>query len=162
MLSRFSAILLIAASAANAAVVSHAPAFSWDSAGSSISSMKSLQGHSVVLLIAPSPDDSAFRKQVKNLQELYQDFSSRKVLFFAAFLNGAYARLPSDIPIAQVNAGSAVAAQYGVAGRKHPFALIVIGPDSNIDMQTSEVCSASKVRDVVINTFAVQSSERRQ
>ena len=155
------ALLLLAVSA-NAAVVARAPSFSWDSAGSRLSTLKSLQGHSVVLIVAPSPDDAQFRKQVKNLRDLYQDFSARKVVFFAAFLGGTYARVPSDIPIAEVSNGPSVAADYGVVGRKHAFRLVVIGPDGNIDMQSAKVSPASKVRDLVINTFAVQSTERKQ
>jgi len=135
-----------------------APNFDWDGAGSKLTSLKSVRGgSSVCLLVAKSPKDKAFREQVKKLEELYQEFASRKVVFAAAFFEDAGGRIPSDIPFAVASNGQQVIADYGV---KDSFNIIVIGPDGNIDMQSNKVIPATRLRDLVISTFAVQNEER--
>jgi hypothetical protein len=144
--------------AATAAVVAPAPDFSWDSAGGKISTLKGLRGASVLLLVARSPKDKAFVEQVKRMKEFYQEFAARKVVCAAAFFENADARIPSDIPFLVVSNGPQLIADYGV---KEHFNVIAIGPDGNIDMQTGKVLPASRLRDMAINTFAVQTDERR-
>jgi len=143
--------------AALADVVNPAPDFNWDSAGYKINSLKGLRGSCVFLLVARSPRDHAFVEQVKKMKELYQEFAARKVVCAAAFLEDAGGRIPSDIPFAVASNGPRVIADYGV---KNSFNVIVIGPDGNIDLQSNKVVPAARLRDMVINTFAVQSEER--
>jgi len=137
-------------------VVRLAPNFAIDGAGKT-TTLRSLSGKPVVLIVAKSARESAVRAQVKKLKELYQEFASRQVIFVAAFQddNGA---IQSDIPFALARNGAKVAADYGVG---NGFNLIIIGKDGNIDLQTSKVCPASRVRDVVINSFVVQAAARR-
>jgi len=143
--------------AAFAAVGTPAPDFGWDSAGYKINSLKGLRGSSVFLLVARSPRNRAFVEQVKKMKELYQEFAARKVVCAAAFLEDAGGRIPSDIPFAIASNGPQVIADYGV---RDSFNVIVIGPDGNIDLQSNKVLPATRLRDLLINTFAVQSEER--
>ena len=141
----------------HAAVVRLAPEFTWLGAGNKHPSLKSLRGQPVVLLVANSARNGDFRKQAKRLKELYQDFASRNVVFFAAFEKEDGGVIPSDVPFVIADDGAKIAADYQVDGE---FALIVIGPDGNVDMQTSKIAPATRIRDVVINSYPAQASER--
>lgn len=153
-----SALLLgVSVCAAPAAVVRLAPDFTFPGAGR-VQSLKSLRGQPVVLLIADSPRTGAFRKQLKNLREIYGQFASRQVVFAAAFRNGG-GPVDSNIPFAVANNGPAVAAAYEV---RDDFNLVIIGKDGNVDYQTPKVCTAERIRDVIQNSFAVQSAARKE
>lgn len=147
---------LIATVALHAAVVRLAPNFSWDRGGKQ-ASLRGLHGQPVVLLVAKSARTGAFRAQVKKLREIYQEFASREVVFVAAFSEGD-GEIKSDIPFAIATNGAQIATDYEVNG---DFNLIIVGKDGNVDLQTTKVCPASRVRDVIINSFAVQSSARK-
>src|SRR5947207_227030 len=113
-----------------AAVVRPAPDFSWQGLGGRLSKVR---GQPVVLVIADSPRNHAFRSQVKKLHELYRQFAAKQVLFAAAFTQGGDG-VPSDIPFVIVENGAKVAADYGVSGK---FAIAVIGHASKVDFQTT-------------------------
>ena len=137
-----------------AAVVRLAPDFTFQ--GVKHSSLKSLRGQPVVLIVAKSAKDGTFRKQAKRLKELFQDFASRNVIFAAAFQKDEGV-IPSDVPFVIADNGAKVAADYQVQG---DFAIIVIGTDGNVDMQTSKLAPATRIRDVVINAYPAQAAER--
>ena len=137
-------------------VVRLAPNFTWDGAGKT-TSLRSLQGQPVVLLVAKSARDGAFRSQVKKLKSLYQEFAGRQVVFAAALREDS-AGIRSDIPFILVRDGAKVAADYGISDS---FNLIVIGKDGNVDLQTEKVSPASRVRDVIVNSFTSQASARK-
>lgn len=150
-------MLALAGSPAMANVVRPAPDFGWEAGGGKARSLKSLRGQPVVLVVGKSADSRSFRRQVSNLKEVYQQFASREVVFAAALLEDG-GRVPSDVPFVRAVDGAQVAAAYGVKG---PFALIVIGKDGNIDLITDTVKSAARIRDVIINSFQVQSAARQ-
>jgi hypothetical protein len=149
------AILCLSAFACDAAVVRRAPDFTWEGAGSA--SQRSFKGQPVVLLFARNARVGAFRAQVKKLREIYQEFSNRKVIFAAAIASGD-ADIRSDIPFVIATNGAQVAADYGV---NEKFAIAIIGRDGNVDYQTNRVLPASRVREVIANSFAEQSAKRK-
>jgi len=51
-----------------------------------------------------------------------------------------------------------IAADYQVEGN---FGVVVIGVDGNVDMQTAKLIPATRIRDVIINSYAVQTEERK-
>lgn len=150
-------LTLAVMSAGFAEVVRLAPDFSWQGVGSKHSTLRSLRGQPVVLIIAKSARERAFRKQAARLKELYQEFASRNVVFVAAF-EGEGGTIPSDVPFVIADNGAKIAADYQVEGN---FGVIVIGVDGNVDMQTAKLVPATRIRDVVINSFAIQSEERK-
>jgi hypothetical protein len=111
----------------------------------------------VVLLVARSADDRILRKQLRYLEEVYQQFASKKVVFAVALREGE-GPIPSDIPMAVVNDGPGVASAFGVDDR---FQIVIIGRDGNIDYQTSKVLPGERVRDVIQNAYPVQAEARR-
>lgn len=148
---------LLLAMPAQSAVVRLAPDFSFPGVGKN-SSLRSLRGQGVVLLIARSPKEGDYRKQLKNLREIYQQFASKQVVFIAAFVEGG-GPVQSNIPFAVANNGAAVAQAFGVT---EDFTIAIIGPDGNVDYQTTKVLPAARVRDVIQNSFTVQTSARKQ
>jgi hypothetical protein len=149
--------LSITAVAAPNAVIRLAPDLSIPGIGDKARSLKSLRGQSVVLVIAESPRTGEFRKQVKYLGEIYEQFASKGVVFIAALKEGE-GPIKSDIPFAIANNGPAVAGAYGVEDK---FNIAIIGRDGNIDYQTDKVLTPERVRDVIQNSFSVQTTARK-
>lgn len=149
--------LSLLAAAAHAAVIHLAPEFTFFGAGDKARSLHSLRGQSVVLVIADSPKNKALRKQMQNLEEIYQQLASKGVVLVAALANGD-GPMPSNTPVAVANNGAAVAAAYGV---QKGFQIAIIGRDGNLDYQTGQVLAAERVRDVIQNSYDVQSSARK-
>ncbi len=149
--------LLIIATIAEAAVVHLAPDFTFIGAGEKARSLRSLRGQPVVLVIADSPKSGALKKQLKNLEEIYQQLASKGVVLIAAIGTGD-GPIPSNIPVAVANNGATVATSYGV---NKGFQIAIIGRDGNLDYQTDRVLAAERVRDVIQNSFDVQTSARK-
>jgi hypothetical protein len=163
--SILSAFCLAAVSTASAepapvssAVVHLAPDFSIPGIGGKPRTLRSLRGQSVVLLIAKSAKTGALNNQVKYLQELFEQFASKETIFAVALREGEDL-IRSNIPIALVNNGPAVADAYGV---KKDFGIAIIGRDGNLDYLTDKILPPERVRDVVQNSFPIQSSIRRK
>jgi len=152
----FISIFLFVTSAP-AAVVRKAPDFSWPGAGNKARSLRSLQKQPVVLVIADSPRNGAFRKQIAWLQKTYSQLAAKGTVFIVAFREGE-GPVKSDIPFVVANNGGAVASAYGVEG---DFALVVIGIDGNVDYQTDKARTGERVRDVIINNYQTQAATRK-
>ena len=152
-------LFLFTAIAARADIVRLAPDFSYPGPGSKARSLKGLRGQAVVLVVSRSAKEGDFKKQLKYLREIYQQFASKEVVFVAAIQEGDGSPVKSDIPFALANNAPAIAASYGVEG---DFAIVIIGRDGNIDYQTKKVLTPERVRDVIQNSFAVQVSARKQ
>ena len=148
--------LIVSLAASQAAVVRLAPEFGFPGPGKT-QSLKSLRGQAVVLLITKTPKSRAFKKQVKYLKEIYEQFASKQVVFIAALGDGA-GPVQSDIPFVVASNGPAVAAAYGA---QDDFNLVIIGKDGNVDYQTNKVCPPERVRDVIQNSFVVQEGSRK-
>jgi hypothetical protein len=142
---------------AHAAVVHLAPEFSIIGAGEKARSLRSFRGQAVVLVIADSPKNKALKKQLKNLEEIYQQLASKQVVIIAAIGSGE-GPIPSNTPVAVASNGAAVAAAYGV---QKGFQIAIIGRDGNLDYQTGQVLAPERIRDVVQNSYDVQSSARK-
>ena len=139
------------------AVVHPAPDFALIGAGGKTFPVKSLRGQPVVVLVGASPDAKGLRQEAGRIQELYLDFSARKTVFLAAF-TGQTGRVESNVPYATAQNGAAVAAAYGVTGKE--FAVIVIGPDGNVDMVTDKVVGAQRIMDIINNNGQTQAASR--
>ena len=149
--------LIVAAATAAAGVARPAPDFTWT--GGKSASLKGLHGQPVILIVAPSPRSYSFGKQLKRLEAEYPQFASRGAVFVAAFTDASEdTAVKSNIPFVIAKDGAGVAARYGVT---HRFSLIVVGKDGNMDLITSKVCPASRVRDVILNNAELQAAERR-
>lgn len=139
------------------AVVRPAPDFAWVGSGGKTAGLKALRGQPLVLIIARSPDQHEFRKQVDRIDHLYLDLSARKTVFLAAF-SGQPGRVPSNVPYALAANGAAVAASYGVPA--NGFAVVVISSDGNMDLFSTQVEAAQRLLDIINNSYQPQAASR--
>ena len=151
------AVFFAIATASPADTVRSAPTFTFTSADG-VKTPASLRGQPIVLIIARSAKTKALRVQLKNLNSVYHDLSSRGTIFVAAITEGD-AAVASNIPFAIASNGPGVAAAYGMRG---DFLIAVIGRDGNVDVQTDKVLPGKRVLEVLKNNFDVQEKSRRE
>ena len=148
---------LCLSAALQAEVVREAPAFTWTDSTGSAKPLKNLRGQPVVLVIAKSPRDWAFRSQVGQLQKIYARFAAEKLLCVAAF-SGEQDLIRSNIPFLTVPDGPGTAAAYDVPTG---FAIAVIGADGNLDCFSTRVLPAQRIYDIIVNSYTNQKQLRR-
>ena len=151
------ALLAVLVPSVHAGVVRPAPSFTFSNAAGK-TSLGSLRGQAVVLVIAQSGKTKALRSQMKSLKNVYHDCASRGAVFAAALADGS-GTVPSDIPFILANSGAAVAAAYGMRG---DFLIAVIGRDGNLDLITDKPIPGARVFEVIKNNFDVQEKARRE
>jgi hypothetical protein len=139
------------------AVPRRAPDFSFNAVGGK-KGLRSLRGQPVVLVVSKTPKTKAFRKQLKALLPIYQEFASRKVVFVAAF-SEAEGEVPSNIPFVIANNGPAVAGDYDLGD---DLVVAIIGRDGNLDLITNKILPALRIREVIQNSFVVQNEARKE
>ena len=141
----------------NAEVVRPSPDFSWvDSSGATHSS-KEFRGRALVVLIANSPREWAFRSQVGQLQQVYQRLAAEKVVCVAAF-SGQSGLVRSNIPFVVPPDGASVAGAFQAT---RGFSMAIIGKDGNLDYFGPKILPAQRVYDIITNSFAFQQALRR-
>lgn len=153
-------ILSLAAVSAHAkggAVVNAAPSFSGGASAGRNIQLSSLRGKPVILVIAPSPRDRAFRGQMSELKGRYERLAAQGLLCFAAFTTEG-GRIRSNIPFIEVNDPTATAAAYDVS---KGFAIAVIGRDGNLDCLSTRPLPGQRILDLVMNNASVQEQLRR-
>lgn len=138
-------------------VVNAAPQFAGGAAVGKNITLASLRGKPVVLVIASSPRDKAFRKQMKELRGYYERLASQGLIAFAALTNEE-GRISSNIPFILVNDPSATASAYDV---QNGFAIAVIGRDGNLDCLSTRPIPGYRVLDLVMNNAEMQRLLRR-
>jgi hypothetical protein len=121
------------------------------------SSLKSLRGKSVVVLVAPSERSRKFRDEVKAISRSYRFFAIRKTKLIAVF-GDTGGSVRSAAPFTVLKGASRVAADFGIA--PDSFGVLVIGPDGNIDLRSRHVLSAQRLIDAIDNSYPVQEKRR--
>ena len=143
--------------AREAPAVNAAPSFKGGGSADRSITLASLRGKPVVLLVAPSPRDHAFRRQLSGLKERFERLAEQGTLCFVAF-TGEGGQIPSNIPFITVNDPVATASAFGVAGG---FAVAVIGRDGNLDCLSVHPLPGQRILDLVNNNASVQEQFRR-
>lgn len=150
-------LALLAFTTLRAEVVRPAPDFSWiDSAGKA-KPTKELRGRPLIVLIAESPSQWAFRSQVGQLQKIYQRFAAEGLVCIAAFSREPGV-IRSNIPFLTVPDGPSAAAAFDTA---QGFSVSIIGMDGNLDYVSNRVVPAQRIHDIIDNSFAKQKLLRR-
>lgn len=152
VLPLIAAMLLVTGGLRAAGVVSAAPVFTGGASTGKNITLASLRGRPVLLLIAPSPRNRAFRTQLRELRGRYERLAAQGVLCFAAFTEGVD-RIPSNIPFITVNDPVATASAYG---SREGFSIAVIGRDGNLDCLSTRPLPGQRVLDLVMNNAAMQ------
>lgn len=138
-------------------VVNAAPGFTGGASASRKITLASLKGKPVILVIAPSPKDRAFRAQMNEFRGRYERMASQGMLFFAAFTSEG-GRIPSNIPFILVDDPASVASAYDIT---KGFAIAVIGRDGNLDCLSTKPLPGQRVLDLCMNNADVQLQLRR-
>ncbi len=160
-IAAFAAMLLAAGTAFSApqkkvsSIVRPAPAFTLEGG----KTLKAFRGQPVVVVVANGPRDRQFRNQVKRFEQEYGELAARSVVFVAAFTGGNSGELRSSIPFGVARDGASLAAGLGLGGV--PYGVAIIGQDGNVDLLTQKIAPVYKVRDAILNNYALQSAERR-
>jgi len=150
-------LLALASPALRSEVVRPAPEFFWvDSTGARKSS-KALLGRPVILLVADSPRQWAFRSQVGQLQTMYERIAADKAVCVAAFsVEPGVVR--SNIPFVLAADGPQAAFNLQI---QRGFGIAIIGKDGNLDYAGTRVLPARRIYDILDNSFVVQKALRR-
>lgn len=150
-------LLLVLATTLSAVVVRTAPNLNWIDSTGRQRTLSSLRGQPVVILIAPSPRDRAFRSQLGQLRKMYERYAAHNTVFIAAFTQeGGVVR--SNIPFMVAADGPRVGFEYESGER---FGIAFIGRDGNLDYVTNKVVPAQRVYDLIGNSFVHQRNMRR-
>jgi hypothetical protein len=159
-LAGFLAALLLTvagAAAASSTTPDAAPPFTGGAEAGRTITLSSLRGKPVILLIARSPRDRAFRGQLGELRGCYARLAAQGLLCFAAFTSeGGVIR--SNIPFILVNDPAAAASSYDV---QKGFAIAVIGRDGNLDCISTKPLPGQRILDLIVNNAGMQSLIRR-
>jgi len=151
-------LCILACSLPSHAIIARlAPDVSWLDASGVTRPTSSLRGQPIVLLIAPTPANLSFRRQLAQLKPLTQKLLAQKIIFIAAFTTEP-GRVPSDIPFAIAADGPKVAFDYSSSNQFH---IAIIGPDGNLDYLTRKILPGQRILDIVGNSFARQRDLRR-
>ena len=142
--------------ACRADVVRPAPQFFWIGPNGAKKSSKELLGRPVILLIAATPRQWAFRSQVGQLKKLYERIAAEKAVSVAAFYREPGV-IRSNIPFVIADGPQTAAALQVDRG----FAIAIIGKDGNLDYVGDRVIPAQRILDIIGNNFAVQTRLRR-
>jgi hypothetical protein len=137
----------------SAEVVREAPDFTVGPLMSGNASLRSLRGRPVILLMAQSPSTNGFRSQVKELALGFDRLATRNVLIFAAFKEPGPDLVQTNMPVIVLPHGLDVCRAYNLKGNS---GIALIGPDGNLDYQTEKFLTASRVRQVIGNSYELQ------
>lgn len=158
------ALLLLAVSMAvlrvhakDSQVVNAAPSFAGGASAGRNIALSSLRGKPVILIIAPSPRNRAFRSQMSELRGRYERLAAQGFLGFVAFTSEG-GRIRSNIPFIEVNDPASTAAAYDV---QKGFAIAVIGRDGNLDCLSTKPLPGQRILDLIMNNASVQEGLRR-
>lgn len=143
--------------AKDSSVVNAAPSFAGGASVGRTIQLSSLRGKPVILLIAPSPRNRAFRSQLSELRGRYERLAAQGLIGFVAFTTEG-GRIPSNIPFIEVNDPASTASAYDV---QTGFAIAVIGRDGNLDCLSTKPLPGQRILDLVMNNASVQEQLRR-
>jgi hypothetical protein len=151
------ALLVVLATTLSAVVVRPAPNVNWIDSTGRQRGLAVLKGQPVVILIAPSPRDRAFRAQLGQLRKMYERYAAHKTVFIAAFTQESGV-IRSNIPFMVAADGPRVGYEYEGGER---FRIAFIGRDGNLDYVGNKVVPAQRVYDLIVNSFVFQRQMRR-
>jgi len=150
-------LFVILTTTLSAVVVRQAPNISWIDSSGRQRALSALRGQPVVVLIAPSPRNRAFRSQLGQLRQMFERYTAQKTVFIAAFTQeGGVIR--SNIPFMVAADGPRVGYEYESS---EGFSIAFIGRDGNLDYVADKVVPAQRVYDLINNSFVSQRNMRR-
>ena len=108
-------LLVVLTTTLSAVVVRQAPNINWIDSTGRQRALSALEGQPVIVLIAPSPRDRAFRSQLGQLRKMFERYAAHKTVFIAAFTQ-----------------------EGGVIGSNIPFMVAADGPRVGFEYESGE------------------------
>ena len=159
------ALLLLSLSAFLAAtpqgtaeVVRPAPGIAFPADGGTPRTLASFKGQPLILLLADSPNRAAFKAQLKELAGSFDRLAIRSTVVAAGFKGGDTSVVRSNVPLVLLPEGAAACAAFQLKGE---FAIVLVGPDGNIDYQTGKVLNMNRILEVMQNSYEIQKAAQR-
>lgn len=164
-MKRPSALLLFSFSAFLAAtpqgmaeVVRPAPVIAFPADAGKPRTLASFKGQPLIVLLADSPTRGAFKAQLKELAGSFDRLAVRSTVVAAGFKGGNPAAARSNLPLVLLPEGAAACAAFQLKG---DFAIVLVGPDGNIDYQTEKVLNMNRILEVMQNSYEIQKAAQR-
>jgi hypothetical protein len=150
---------LLAMPTAFSEVVRPAPAINFPSEGGKARTLASFKGQPAILLLAEAPSSGSFKAQLKELQTSFDRLAVRGAIVAAAFQGGDPTTVRTNIPLLALPEGAAACSAFQLKGG---FAVVLVGPDGNVDYQTRKVLNMNRILEVMQNSYEIQKSARRK
>ena len=152
------AALLEAAPRGIAEVVRPAPSVAFPANGGKPRTLASFKGQPLILLLADSPSRGSFKAQLKELEGSFDRLAIRSTVVAAGFKAGDPGTVRTNVPLVLLPEGAAACAAFQLKGE---FAIVLVGPDGNIDYQTGQVLNMNRILEVMQNSYEIQKATRR-
>ncbi len=136
-----------------AEVVRPAPGIAFPAETGKPRTLHSFKGQPLILLLADSPNRSAFKAQLKELAGAFDRLAVRSALVAAGFKAGDPSTVRTNVPLVLLPDGAAACAAFQLKG---DFAIVLVGPDGNIDYQTGKVLNINRILEVMQNSYEIQ------
>jgi len=140
-----------------ARVVNPTPNIPWVDSSGKMMGLGAFKGQPVIVIVAPSPQDRAFRVQIGQVQKMYERYAAQKVIFMVAFTQ-EQGLIRSNVPFVLAADGPRTAFDLRT-GEK--FGIAFIGRDGNLDYVTNKVIPALRMKDIIGASFVTQEKLRR-
>lgn len=152
------AVLLLWAPRGGAEVVRPAPDLAFLGPTGKTRSISSFRGQPLILLLADSPKRGSFKTQLKALEGSFDRLANRGAVVAAAFRKGASEPLRTNLPLVELPDGPTACSAYALKG---DFSIVLVGPDGNIDYQTTKVLNINRILEVMQNSYELQKTSLR-
>jgi hypothetical protein len=139
-------------------VVRPAPPIAFPIDGGKPRTLASFKGQPLILLLADSPNRGAFRTQLKELEGSFDRLAVRGTIVAAAFRGGDQSSVRTNVPLVHLPQGPSACSAFQLKG---DFAIVLVGPDGNIDYQTGKVLNMNRILEVMQNSYEVQKAAQR-
>lgn len=139
-------------------VVRPAPSILFPMDGAKPRTLASFRGQPLILLLADSPKRGAFKAQLKELESSFDRLAVRGTLVAACFKGGDSSVVRTNVPLVLLPEGPVSCAAFQLKG---DFSIVLVGPDGNIDYQTSKVLNMNRILEVMQNSYEVQKAAQR-
>jgi hypothetical protein len=154
------ALQVLAASAPSslAEVVRPAPELAFPAYGGKTRSLASFKGQPVIILLADSHSRGPFKAQLRELEASFDRLAIRGTVIAAGFKKGNPEAVNTNVPLVLLPDGAAACMAFHT---KDNFTIVLVGPDGNVDYQTSKVLNINRILEVMQNNYEIQKSARK-
>jgi hypothetical protein len=139
-------------------VVRPAPSIAFPMDGGKPRTLASFKGQPLILLLADSPNRGAFKDATQGTGGLFRPACRPRNVVAAGFRGAIQSSVRTNVPLVLLPQGPSACAAFQLKGE---FAIVLVGPDGNIDYQTGKVLNMNRILEVMQNSYEVQKAAQR-